>query len=1273
MKSILLIGVGGTGSAAVDILYQKIKEFGNQTDNHISAIVFDTDAGCVSTVRAAEAVSMADSATVGTICDRIGSKYLREWFPCDTSSVRAQEMVRGASQWRKKSFLAFLNLMNRHEASDAFHRALDELVTSEANSSYEIYLISSIAGGTGSGSFIPIALYAQRYLREMGKEPLVSAMIACPDIYADTQTPENRIKIYANAYAILRELNAINLVTNSEYNRTAATSLEKKAPVCFRIGHPDEPSVGVLFDASDEKYWHAEFAPFSQIFMLDKIPGVQSIRAHEVVLANSLYTILCTDMGSVFDSATSNLAFIKSQNNGSNAIYAGISTAQVSFPSDSILDYLAYKKAFSACEGEWLVLHDATEERIHEEEMRKKEMRRQFTMKDGDYAKYFLSALQAEESTRTSNVASLVERCTTRMAEDEKRIDVLDEYYQTLISEITARIDNGKNSKSAIDAIAPVQKPRLFGGDVAKRQVLELSSRVTREINRYFSECVETVCDSATGIAEAILTFDERKDKRANAKLSLVENILMRDGKYIHPVAAMVQLCRLKVKLCDFLTKNGASVWMEVKTGEAIAAPSQLLNASQLPIVKDTKINSRKSAYCKMGALRITELQKNSDAYMKMHTCPVSDDAYLRADAMGAFDRIYKGAGIQLQIRVLEEINRRVDALIQQYRAFFTRFSGAKKDFAEAVKTAHKRDAGRADSVIHIFSSMEEKDSIMKQVFGRSGAEDMKDLLESEHVAGESVFDANYISAIAEYNQESAPIPGNIYRRLFESMVASYRKTIGKTTAYRDICGCNVIQAIEMSMGKGATTRDVKAKMKSIFSYATEVAKPSLQVDMTPSEDDKVVNPVDVLAVMMSYETAKYIKMQADFFDLKITGEDMEESAIRSCAEQFAKRYIHPEARISIVNSIPDQVLYITGERRGISPIRVPKFDELSANPVYFRNYQKAIENARRFESDMWNPHLGNNLHKRGYLPYMNTAMEDICDEKLVKAMIFGITSKKIRLGKGKSKRASFKSFRYVDAAGAEKIILTANNDCVNMKNVAELFAWLRNEDQLINEWSDGLDAQITKIKTDLTNIVSDSDVGKVKGELTASSFIKTLHSGFFAGDIKKNDDLDTKKKAKGLGVIDFAYAIKASEESSRDCDDADRLLKVTSKIFTELCRAKTSNPEHFADIYEAQLNNLYGAFAASYAVRKEKADMSAYFSRVVQWVNGAGAYRMIPESRGINADGSVNYVDYTPSKDVRNALTYVPPIPGAEPERDEEAELYRVDDEDTDSDSDED
>ena len=73
MKNILLIGVGGTGSSAVDILYSKIREFGNMTDNKISAVVFDTDEGAIDTISAATVVSMADTAGIGAVCNRLGN------------------------------------------------------------------------------------------------------------------------------------------------------------------------------------------------------------------------------------------------------------------------------------------------------------------------------------------------------------------------------------------------------------------------------------------------------------------------------------------------------------------------------------------------------------------------------------------------------------------------------------------------------------------------------------------------------------------------------------------------------------------------------------------------------------------------------------------------------------------------------------------------------------------------------------------------------------------------------------------------------------------------------------------------------------------------------------------------------------------------------------------------------------------------------------------------------------------------------------------------
>ena len=72
------------------------------------------------------------------------------------------------------------------------------------------------------------------------------------------------------------------------------------------------------------------------------------------------------------------------QNNGSNAIYSSVSTSQMEFPYESVLDYLAHEKALKACEGEWLVLHREVEKKMQEKEQESQDLGRKYIAKDGE-------------------------------------------------------------------------------------------------------------------------------------------------------------------------------------------------------------------------------------------------------------------------------------------------------------------------------------------------------------------------------------------------------------------------------------------------------------------------------------------------------------------------------------------------------------------------------------------------------------------------------------------------------------------------------------------------------------------------------------------------------------------------------------------------------------------------------------------------------------------------------------------------------------------------
>lgn len=1212
-KNILLIGVGGTGSKAVDIFFKKKNELGSKTDNKITALVFDTDAGDLKNITAAKTVAMADSASVGTICDRIGRKYLREWFPCDVPEVRAQEMVRGAAQWRKKSYLAFLNLMNKPSARSTFISALEDMVK-DPGASCEVYVIASVAGGTGSGSFIPIALYAKRYLRKnLGKDPIVNAMIALPDIYAESQTPENKIKVFSNAYAILRELNAINLVARGYNDGTAD---KKKAPIRFVIGHPDEPNVGVLFDASDERFWTPEAAPFSQIFLLDRIPGIDSIEAHNIVLANSLYTILCTEIGSAFDSEASNHELVRSQNNGSNAIYAGISSAQIKFPAESVLDYLAHKKTYESCDNDWLVLHNEVESAIRTKEIAAKDAKRGFSMGDGEYAKMVIETKDQLLLQDSDVVSAIVERCVDRHNKKNNLIEETqgEHFLKTvLIPYIGESIPKADDTLNTIDDTTKKKK----NNPVTKNNFAQTLAPVTHEaVVEYYSDCCNAIKTLPGIIVNSMITFDAKKQDYVTDKYSIEANLLMKGNAHLHPVAALIRLCELRAALTESIetTYSKVTEWDDLKRRTVKEIPKCILE-SDIP-----SIRGESSAYKALGIERFNIITKSSEAYFdnKNGRSARQDVEQLRSDANTIVNKIQKGATAQISARIYKELARRIDILINKYRAFFNRFAKEKEDLLDMVKDAHRRDAGHNGSVINVYSSKDDKDAICAIIDENNGPITDSQLRVIDDITGRGVYTAVLGSAIAEtsnkenYNDNDS----KIYRSIFTSIVDATRESILISEAYQNIASLNVIEAIIESYESNPDKALLDELLHDTFAVAQDLATPSIRLEPKDPEAD-LVDYSTIMVFMLSKKTAAYIKRNLEKFGIDIPSSDnTEDDMLKACAEVFIKKYSgNTGARVVIMENIPDNIMYCTGETMDITPLRIAKFNEMGTENIYFKNYQTALDNADKYDTDMWNPHLGYNLHKRGCLPYMNAKMEDVCDIKTVKALLYTLYSRTVCLDRNKA----IDDYKFRCDG---KDVKTMGDKAVTNKNISLLFNWLRHKSSKeIDDWSNEFDKIIAADKAKLPTIVSDTELGKLETALTNTTFMKMLNDLLYEDPSQRDSDI-------GPTATEFAYQIKTSEEKGCDCDDADRIIRVLYGIFVDMieyCTSPDVKPHWFVDVYNQQLCNFYEAFAKIDFVYKAREDCEKYFDNLVQWINGIGCFMCIdPDNYTIDANNKI-------------------------------------------------
>ncbi len=1226
MKNILIIGVGGTGSRAVDVFNKRIEQFGKHNDNNVTALVFDTDKGDIEQISSATVVPMADPASVGTICDRIGKRYIREWFPCDDMAVRSQEMMKGASQWRKKSYLAFLNLMNNSVKRATFIQALDKMVANPG-ALCEIYVVSSVAGGTGSGSFIPIALFAKRYLRKnLGKDPIVNAMLALPDIYADSQTEENRIKVYSNAYAILRELNAINLVAR---NYNAGRTSQKKAPIKLRIGHPDEPNVGVLFDASDKKFWTPTAAPFTQVFLLDKIPAVTSIRAHDMVIANSLYTLICTDIGAEFDSEFSNHELLRSQNNGSNAVYAGISTSQVRFPCDSILSYIAHKKTLDACDNEWLVLHNTVESKLKEKENQAKEMKRRFTLKDGEYAEMVVKAYEDIESNESSNeLISIIERSYFSFDDEGKPIDHISAYFDELTSLINSKIPSMESASDQLGNTFLSRKPNTSA-------VMNAAMDSNTILTQYFIKCVEAIRCTTTSTADSIINFNADRQSYSNGSMFITNNLVAKKDKFIHPVAALVNLCKFRMKLTDELNSLPVgNEWKEIKSRKVTKINPALLELSsdnydavsgngKQSGKTTSKLKIQKSVYAAAGLQRFAEISTNDSFarnYRTSKTHALTDYALMRADASSLLANIMYSAQQQLSAKVLTLIANDIDLLISKYRTFFSRFAKEKDDLAESTKMSRTKDSGNIDSVVNVYSTPEEKDIILKQILDGSGPATDAEVSEIDGVVGEAVYENTCSSAIASKNDDTTwnDKDSTAYLSLFENMINSYAKFIAKSDAFAKVASYSVVEAIVASCGDKPSSQQLVSKFQNHFSVAQDLAQPSLRVDENTDYED-LVAPSRTTVFMMSAGTAKYIKKHAEMFGLRIPADQSDEGqVIKACAEEFIRNYSGDSAaRVSIVNSITDQVLYCTGEIMDINPLRIEKFNELSADRAYYTNYCTALKNFKKYDTDMWNPHLGNDLHKRGYLPYMNEAKEKDCDAMVVKALLYALYSKQITYKDGV---AAMKGKYYFSYSG--KNITDSNGTLINVKNIAKLIAWLRNEDELVEEWCMLFERDIKRQQLALPNFASGTpnEISALESTLTKSLYMKLLTEKIFALPTSKGEE-------DSITVLELANMVKTSEEIDCDCDDAERILIVAYEVFKSLCEYRTSSknmPEMFIQIYNQQIEKVYRALADARFIVEAGKDAEVQFNQFAAWLHNTGVFDRINPDMPLDELGNV-------------------------------------------------
>jgi hypothetical protein len=347
------VGLGGCGGKIVNELARKMKRNREEYERYrdlVRFIVFDTDmtelAQCDQVDTAIE-ISNFNKPRYVEHCFGKGTEpentHFTQWWP-EYYQPRVTTGA-GAGQIRIESRLSlYYTLRQVH----GHRKALEDAVLNSLNVDNKwrnyskapiIHIFTSLAGGTGSGSFVPVAYYLASLMKA---PPLVTATVVLPSVFESVVPSNQKDKILANGYSALMELEYFQSIDGS-----AAGDPLGRLPFNWNpAGKEDTPLTG---------------RPFSSVFFVDKygalgssVPDVKKLILH---VADSTYKQIFTESPeqqksiverdrSTLDNSEQDLGV--RDRTGYTRRYGAFGLSALTIPDDDILKYCASRWAIEA-------------------------------------------------------------------------------------------------------------------------------------------------------------------------------------------------------------------------------------------------------------------------------------------------------------------------------------------------------------------------------------------------------------------------------------------------------------------------------------------------------------------------------------------------------------------------------------------------------------------------------------------------------------------------------------------------------------------------------------------------------------------------------------------------------------------------------------------------------------------------------------------------------------------------------------------------------------
>ncbi len=359
----LLIGLGGLGSSIVQAVHDRVPEDRRAS---VRVHILDTDVqelkdGRYRQLLATNQVTqISPPITVRRCVERLSDRTrVCDWFPGErlgSASLDNKRIVDGASQIRAISRLALLDSLveGRLAKLDATLQSLRTATGSNLQQAVRVMIVSSLAGGTGSGCFLQIALYVRDYFAAQlhTDNVVVRGLLVMPEIFVrngDYQSVDLIANVRANGYASIKELDAVTRQRANQLDPGNNPDAALLAPLEleFKPGSRDSARI------------EAGPAPLDFAFLYDYTntagENLGNKSNYIAQAMDSLYYQLFSPLeGRAGIHSQEDNLILTLVRNQDRARYASSATAKLIYPYQDILDYCALQWASSGLSEDWL-------------------------------------------------------------------------------------------------------------------------------------------------------------------------------------------------------------------------------------------------------------------------------------------------------------------------------------------------------------------------------------------------------------------------------------------------------------------------------------------------------------------------------------------------------------------------------------------------------------------------------------------------------------------------------------------------------------------------------------------------------------------------------------------------------------------------------------------------------------------------------------------------------------------------------------------------------